>query len=275
MRVTELYIKGKVSDEKCEDSIVVSDHYAAVIDGATSQSDICVDGLTAGALASRTVAKAVSTLPEDAGLEAAAAYVTEAVRSCCKSLGLWDETLLHLHPERRLTASAAIYSRRLRQVWLVGDCQCLVDGKLYTNTKKIDTLMAESRAAYITAELLKGASAGSFLTHDLGRDFIRPFLKSQPIFQNSPDGGEYAFPVFDGFPVLLDRVKTIPVPSGSVVVLASDGYPDLLPSLEASERRLRSLSESDPLCIREYRATKGFMKGQSSFDDRAYLRFLT
>ena len=30
------------------------------------------------------------------------------------------------HPEERLTASAVIYSRLRREVWLVGDCHCLI-----------------------------------------------------------------------------------------------------------------------------------------------------
>ena len=274
INVMERFLQGKVSLEKCEDNIVVTDDFAAVIDGATSQSDISVGGKTAGALAAGIVAEAITTLPAEAGLAETAQHVTAAIRRCSERLGLWNVEELQQHPERRLTASAAVYSRHLRQVWLVGDCQCLVGGKLWTNAKKIDTLMAESRAAFIAAELLKGASAEDFLIHDRGREFIRPFLKSQPIFQNSPQGGEYAFSVFDGFPVLLDHVKTVPVTEGTQVVLASDGYPCLHSTLEASERSLRSLLERDPLCIGEYRATKGVRRGQSSFDDRAYLSFL-
>jgi glycerophosphoryl diester phosphodiesterase len=57
------------------------------------------------------------------------------------------------------------------------------------------------------------------------------------------------------------------------VVLASDGYPFLEPTLEASEHRLEWQRKNDPLNIGEFKATKAFSIGNNSFDDRAYIRF--
>lgn len=68
-------------------------------------------------------------------------------------------------------------------------------------------------------------------------------------------------------------VRTIPVPEPPTeVVLASDGYPQLCPTLAESEAALRRQLDDDPFCIRTFKATKGRMVGNQSFDDRAYLR---
>ncbi len=60
---------------------------------------------------------------------------------------------------------------------------------------------------------------------------------------------------------------------GDDIVLASDGYPFLEPTLDQSERALAELKASDPHFISRFPTTKGFEPGRDSFDDRAYLRF--
>ena len=57
------------------------------------------------------------------------------------------------------------------------------------------------------------------------------------------------------------------------MVLASDGYPCLCDTLAESERLLSDLLHSDPLCIGTHCATKGWMEGSFSFDDRSYISF--
>lgn len=55
--------------------------------------------------------------------------------------------------------------------------------------------------------------------------------------------------------------------------MASDGYPDLCETLRESEEKLKILLEKDPLMISIYKSTKGLQKGNTSFDDRAYISF--
>ena len=57
------------------------------------------------------------------------------------------------------------------------------------------------------------------------------------------------------------------------VILASDGYPFLGDSLQESEEALKKQLEDDPLCINSFKATKGLMRGNKSFDDRCYVKF--
>jgi glycerophosphoryl diester phosphodiesterase len=71
----------------------------------------------------------------------------------------------------------------------------------------------------------------------------------------------------------LDFLKIIQVDPGQDVVLASDGYPVLGDDLAATEKILNDCLMADPLMIDRYPQIKGLMKGQVSFDDRAYVRF--
>ncbi|MEU1813265.1 hypothetical protein [Micromonospora aurantiaca (nom. illeg.)] len=56
------------------------------------------------------------------------------------------------------------------------------------------------------------------------------------------------------------------------VVLASDGYLAAAPNLAAAEADLAASLRADPLRIGPHPGTKGLTDGQTSFDDRTYLR---
>ena len=71
----------------------------------------------------------------------------------------------------------------------------------------------------------------------------------------------------------MELVRVYPVCPGEEVVLASDGYPCVLPSLRASEEYLYAILASDPLCLSQFKSTKGRQAELRSFDDRAYVRF--
>lgn len=64
----------------------------------------------------------------------------------------------------------------------------------------------------------------------------------------------------------------LPTDIEKTIVLASDGYPYLKDSLEASEHALQGVLRDDPLLFRTYKATKGIQQGNLSFDDRAYVK---
>lgn len=59
------------------------------------------------------------------------------------------------------------------------------------------------------------------------------------------------------------------------MILASDGYPKLFNSLIESELYLKKIINEDPLCYKLFKSTKGINKGKLSFDDRAYIKFIT
>lgn len=180
---------------------------------------------------------------------------------------IWQH--LVTHPEERLTASCVIYSRAKQQIWLIGDCQCLIDGRLYDNPKPCEASIAQQRAAVANEMLASGkATTESLCRDDTARRAIIPMLIKSMKAQNID------YPVVDGFPIPKHLVRVVFLESEHhTIVLASDGYPFLEPTLDASEKRLAMQLKSDPLNIGTFKATKAFMNGNNSFDDRAYIRF--
>ena len=175
---------------------------------------------------------------------------------------------LAAHPEERLCASAIVYSNRRREIWLVGDCQCLVGGELCENPKPYEQRLAEMRAQKVKELLAQGKTPDDILADDQARAAIIPEMLREMQNQNK------TYAVIDGFPIPEARVPVIVLDFRPwEIVLASDGYPFLCPTLAESEARLDEQRRNDPLNIGDFKATKGFTPGFNSFDDRSYIRF--
>ncbi len=267
--VVESFLKGKKDETSNEDGLCLTSWYAAVVDGATPKTAFRPEGRTPGRMAMELVSEAIRLLPHDADAYTALDTITAHIARFCERHG-WLEDM-QLHPERRLTASAAIFSRFRQEIWLVGDCKCLIDGQAHGYEKTADRVLAATRALMLELELLDGKTTNELQQHDTGREFILPALRRQTMLQNLPDTPQ-AYAVFDGLPVLRDRVAILPTDKATHVVLGSDGYPQLMPTLAESENYLQEILEEDPLCFRKFQSTKGVLPGNSSFDDRAYLR---
>ena len=172
------------------------------------------------------------------------------------------------HPEERLTASAIIYSRVRREVWMVGDCQCLANGQFYDNPKPYEQHLAELRAARVAELLSQGVTREQQLQSDPAREVV-----IQPLLETMRQQN-VTFAVIDGFPIAEQHVPVYTLDFQPwELVFASDGYPFLCPTLAESEARLDEQRRSDPLNIGAFKATKAFLTGNNSFDDRTYVRF--
>ena len=147
---------------------------------------------------------------------------------------------------------------------MIGDCQCLVGEEYYNNPKPYEAELAQQRADIINASDNKE----QFLVNDTARQAIIPHMLETMKNQN------ITYAVIDGFriPEQYVRVLTLSFQPWQIV-LASDGYPFLERTLDKSEARLMHQLKTDPLNIGEFKATKAFMDGNNSFDDRAYIRF--
>lgn len=187
-------------------------------------------------------------------------------------------------PVERLQVNAVVYSARRHEAWLFGDCQIMINGVQTPTTKDVDVLLGDLRAFTVLAlrEMQDGTPdvpiSGSFgapasdaAPKDPSRAMILPFLRLQSQFANKR--GPFGYFVFDGFTDMTYPIRTVPVSPGDEVVLASDGYPLLRPTLDESERELQRLRSEDPDLIDRYRSTKGF-QGRATFDDLTYLRFI-
>ena len=259
---------GKRSRETCEDGIVATADHVAVIDGSTSKAAHPLSStMSNGRLAMTLVKEVVNSMPFDATMADFCRLVTQRIRSEYVLHGITRERL-EAHPEERLTASVGIFSRHHGEVWLVGDCQCLHDGILHDNPKPDEARIAERRSLLAHELLSSGvATTTSLREHDIARDAIVNLIVESCHRQNID------FSVADGFDIPLDKVKVIPISSSGDIVLATDGYPFLCPTLAESEAALAHLIANDPLCISLYKATKGILTGNASFDDRSYVRF--
>ena len=84
------------------------------------------------------------------------------------------------------------------------------------------------------------------------------------------EGQNRQYAVIDGTPIYMPGTRI--VTASHCVVLASDGYPILLPTLHESEEALAQHLTDDPQNITDFIATKGLVEGNVSFDDRAYIK---
>ena len=176
---------------------------------------------------------------------------------------------MKLHPEERLCASAIIYSRRRREIWMVGDCHCLINNQYIDNPKPYEQALAEMRANKVKELLAQGVSQQELLKpHDPAREVMIPAMLEAMKNQN------ITYAVIDGFKIPKDKVKVIQLDFQKwEIVFASDGYPKLANTLEETEQLLEKQRREDPLNIGEFKATKAFVEGYNSFDDRSYIRF--
>ncbi|MDP4208275.1 MAG: PP2C family serine/threonine-protein phosphatase [Bacteroidota bacterium] len=271
MEIIEQFLRSKTNNqEDCEDSIFISDHFAAVIDGVTSKSTKKYNNELPGKACSLLLKQALEELLPTSTAEQAVEFLTQKIHALYESMGLVE--YLTINPVERAAASIIIYSKFHNEIWQVGDCQCLVDKTHYTNTKKIDVLASNIRSFYIASELKLGKTLHSMQLNDTGRDYILPILQRQVLFQNSFQKSEFTYGAIDGFNVPKDEIKVIKLSNPKAIVLASDGYPMLFETLAESEAYLNKIIKEDPLCYKIYKSTKGLKQGYSSFDDRAYLK---
>ena len=289
MKIIESSIIGKKSPEACEDGMVVTDDFIAVIDGSTSKTPKHLNpDMKNGRYAMMLISEYIcEELKADASVDDFCQGVTAYIyNKVYEKLGV--EERLKEHPEERLTASAILYSRTRNEVWMVGDCQAIIDGKLYENGKPYEQEIARKRVELIEQGLSPAEA----------RKQIEPLLIEAML-----SGQNQTYTVIDGFPIYREGVKVVsvldscsvqdPVPasdsvsvsesvraSGSIpassseIVLASDGYPFLKPTLAASEAALAEQIANDPQNIHSFIATKGIVEGNKSFDDRTYIRFV-
>ena len=289
MKIIESCIIGKKSPEACEDGMVVTDDFIAVIDGSTSKTPKHLNpDMKNGRYAMMLISEYIQEeLKADASVDDFCQGVTAYIyNKVYEKLGV--EERLKEHPEERLTASAILYSRTRNEVWMVGDCQAIIAGKLYENGKPYEQEIDRKRVELIEQGLSPAEA----------RKQIEPLLIKAML-----SGQNQTYTVIDGFPIYREGVKVVSVSdsssvqdsvpasdsvpcsdsasasdtipsSSSEIVLASDGYPFLKPTLAASEATLAEQIANDPQNIHSFIATKGIVEGNKSFDDRTYIRFV-
>ncbi len=271
MVVNQYFLQSKTQNpQDCEDEIVITEHFAAIIDGATSKTVTLYDGLTPGKKAGVLIAEAIQFLPYDCTALEAVELLTNKIAEYYHKKQIFKK--VKENSTEKITASVIIFSQFRREVWLVGDCQALAGENLITNHKILDEIVAQLRSAFLRIEINKGKSIEELMNYDTGREFVMPIIKSLMSLQNA-SYFPYNTAVIDGFKVDTQQILITKI-TDNQLVLASDGYPHLFSTLEKTEEYLHTILQKDPLLFSEYLSTKGLKRGNLSFDDRAYLKII-
>lgn len=254
MTITEHFICGKHTAADCEDGIVITNDFAAVIDGSTSKTPKRLDpSMKNGRFAMLLISEYIKQMPAGYTMNDFCRGITLRIAEEYAKRGIAED--MAKHPEERLTASAIIYSNSRKEVWMVGDCQAIIDGEYYDNSKPYEQEIAMQRAT-----LIKNGMSPKEARRAIEAQLIKAMLEGQ--------NRQYA--VIDGTPIYMPGTRI--VTASHCVVLASDGYPTLLPTLHKSEEALAQHLTDDPQNITDFIATKGLVEGNVSFDDRAYIK---
>lgn len=269
LRVSEQFVESKSDGRDCEDLIVVSEHFAAVIDGASDETGVVFDRKTGGRFAAEVIAETISGLALTADARVFADSLARALGAAVKTaVGDLAEDV------RRPAASVACASAHRREVWRIGDCNVLIGGTEHAGGKRVDDAAYGFRAAVNAALTAKGVSQEQLLRDDPGAKAARPLFDNQQHLANVV--GPWGYGCVNGRAVPDDYLEVMPIPDGPMeVVITSDGYPVVHSTLSESEATLAGMVARDPAGIGElWSVGKSTKPGANAPDDRAYLRFV-
>jgi len=267
MHIVEKFVSGKKNDPNlCEDAIIVSDHFIAVIDGATDKTGKQYNGVTGGKFATQTIANKIEKIsPKICAFEAFELLTNAFTQSISRdALGCGNGP----------SASVTIYSRSRREIWQVGDVSYTPVGvSLRAPTSfPIDEIASRVRSFYTKKYLADNVSAEVLRITDPGRAKILPLLREQWRFSNTI--GRWGFGTVNGNSIPSQLISVNAIESDvKEMIIYTDGFPLPCRTLETAEQNLQHLLVEDPLCISALRSTKSWNPLHCSYDDRAYVRF--
>lgn len=264
LEVIERFVESKSTDRICEDVIIVTDNFAAVIDGASDATGADFDGATGGRFAAVVVDKAICALRPDVGARAFADVLSAALAS---AVGQLD-------PGTRWPAAVVTcVSVRRREIWRIGNGNVVIDGTAHPSVLRVDDAAYTFRAAVNAALLQKGMPLDEVIATDPGARAARQLIDIQQHLANTV--GPWGYGCINGQRVPDEYLDIIPIPDGaSEIIMTSDGYSTVLPTLRQTEAALRSMIQHDPAAIDEmWPIGKTHKIGSNAPDDRAYLRF--
>lgn len=274
MKVIEQFIKGKYNaPDLCEDAICVTDDFVAVIDGVSSQSDFRFEDKKLGKIISDILVEAIPKL--------------DCTMNCYETIDFLNNHIINVYKEKNIyekivddaanqpSASVIMYSKKYRQIWLIGDCMALYGDEILTNELEVDALYTKIRIMTLQYFLETGYTEEELLKNDLAKKFVQNLSKNQPYLRNKRFYGKYDYAVIDGFNRPdKELIKIVDVPEKVTrIVFTSDGYRQPFNTLKEAEEDLKKIREEDPLRYKTFPYERGFIPNQDGFDDRAYISF--
>ncbi|OUL20805.1 hypothetical protein [Nostoc sp. 106C] len=265
--VVESLSRSKYGDPtQGDDRLVVNQDFVAVLDGATDSSGASYDGLSPGRFVAEIGAQALESLAPDSNATEAIEHLTQAVRKSLLKVKS-DKT-----PIFAPCFAIILFSNTRREIWRVGDCQYLLDGKGHNPLSKVDEVTTQLRSLIVHSYLAQGKTITELLQNDPSQNFLVSIYSLQSALCNSPTE-PFGYGVINGERVPEKYIEVVKIPEQvKSVILASDGYPDLRTTLKESETILREIIAKDPLFYDLYLGQRGLAPGRESFDDRTYVR---
>ncbi|MGY1636889.1 hypothetical protein ACI78V_09570 [Geodermatophilus sp. SYSU D00742] len=262
IRIIESNLVG--AGAECADVIVDSPGVVGIVDGATAKPWDAPDGPTGQRIAAE-LADLLRGMPPDIAAGDAVARLTDHVATILRGSSI--------APGEGSAAALAVVHLGARQVWRVGEANVLIDGQVVPARTRGEGVVAQARALVLHALLADGVPVEDLRREDQGRAAVYGVLRSLVGIRNR-EVSDYVNAAIDGRPVPEGFLDVVDLPAHACeVVITSDGYPEPAPTLAEAEAGLRTRLDRDPLLIEEPPATKGWMIGRASFDDRAYVRF--
>ena len=256
--IIEQILLGKAMDANlCEDGIYIGNGIIAVIDGATSKSNKTFNNKKGGRLAMELILEALDKLDVSLPVYDKLSYLSNTIKEFKEANNI----------DFPVIASIIFYDCYNECIVSYGDSRCLLNDKNLIDERVEDIEVAVKRSNYNKMLLANGYTVEELMGNDLGWKYIMDDMIFVESFAN------IKFPCINGTPIKRELIKEFKVNSGDMVVLASDGYPILCNTLKESEDKLEEVISKDPLCIDIFKCAKGVIKGNRSFDDRAYIRF--
>jgi hypothetical protein len=265
--VVESLSRSKYGDpERGDDRLVITQNFVAVLDGATETSGARYDGLSSGRFVAEIGAQVLENL--DANITA-----IETVQQLNQAVG---ESLLRVKPDKTPNYSPCfvmvVFSAARKEIWRVGDCQYLLDGKGDNPSLQVDVVTTKLRSLIVRSHLAQGKTIEELLQYDPSQKHLTSYYVMQTVFRNYIED-PFGYGTIDGTRVPDQYIEVIKIPEQTKsIVLASDGYPDLRASLAESETVLSEILAQDPLCYDLFLAQRGLSPDRESFDDRTYVR---
>lgn len=271
MKIIEQFTQGKEGQDGVnDDSLCVSDNFIAVIDGTTSRVGHRLRGVLIGQFASNVLAREVAKLPPEIDARGAVDVLTDVLLKESE-VAAKEEGLSFGGPEFYPSAALLVYSAARREIWRVADSTFVIDGRANCRIFPQERTWMELRRAYLCAEIARGKKEEDLIAADPSQDILTPLIREFRVFANYD--GPYGYGVVNGSRVPDAHVEVYPAAHANEITFASDGYPEVEPTLAETEKYLLHVVKQDPLMYKLHPQVKGVKPGSVSFDDRTYIRF--
>lgn len=257
-------------DRGNHDGLAVTENYIAVFDALQARGWRAWDGLPAGVFARKIMVSTLEELDGELDAQSVIRALEEKLASetarCAQEM---KDDQIYAYPQSR----ALIYSVARREIWRLGDSPFCIDGELNYQRSEGYEKAAETRAEVMERFL---ANSLSDLKDLVNTDYGRSSAMDEIIAEEKRADGVETLSGRPGVDLdtLFGNIEVFPVKPGSEVILASDGYPRILSTLEESEKWLEDERARDPLFVHDYKALAGAKDEETGYDDRTYVRFV-